>query len=143
MPTVYRAMKKAEDGFPSVENGARGLGVREPPSAHADIDVDAAGNVVVNGRGMSVARHWRDLPTHRIPERLDNGEVGATGPNSDYCWKLGQGGFSPAAVGNRLVLALKPGSTTRGNVAPSAVVSLGQFQSDLAATRPGWTVDER
>ena len=91
---------------------------------------------------MSVAWHWRDLPTHRIPERLDDGEVGATGHNSDCCWKFGQGSFSVATVADGLVLALKQGSTIRGNVVPSATVSLGQFQSDLAATRLGWTVDE-
>ena len=86
MPTIYRAMKRGESGFPLVEKSSRGLGVREPPSEHADVDVDAVGNVVLNDRGMSVARHWRDLPTHRIPERLDDGAVGATGPNSDRCW---------------------------------------------------------
>lgn len=104
--------------------------------------MDASGNVVLNGRGMSVARHWRDLPAHRIPERLDDGELGATGPDSDCCWRLGDGEFAPGPIAERLVLAKKQTSTVRGNIVSSVVVPLSQFQNDLAGTRLGWNVDE-
>src|SRR5437868_2367489 len=85
MPKLYRAMKKADDDLPVVEPSARGLGVREPPSPNADVDTDANGMVILNGRGMSVTRHWRDLPYYRIPKRLDDGSNGAAGSNSDCC----------------------------------------------------------
>jgi hypothetical protein len=142
MPCIYRAMKKADDDLPVVEPGARGLGVRQPPSPYADVDVDSDGNVVLNGQGMSVARHWRDLPKHRIPERLDDGEIGAIGSNLDYCWKMGDGPFQRAPIAEGLELIPKKDDTTRGNVAPIRSVSLAQFQSHLGSTRNRWVVDE-
>jgi hypothetical protein len=142
VPTVYRAMRKAEDGFPIVAPHALGLSVREPLSPNADVDVDESGNVAMNGRGMSVAKHWRDLPKHRVPVRLDDGEQGAVGPNSNFCWRFGEGEFRASELTARLALAMKKGSTTTGNIVPTAPVPLRQFQSDLAATREGWVVDE-
>ena len=38
MPTVFRSMKAAADGFPIVGDQAKELGVRVPPNPHADID---------------------------------------------------------------------------------------------------------
>src|SRR4051812_42055400 len=131
MPTIFRAMKRAEDNLPVVEPNAKGLGVREPPSLHADVDVDDQGNVVSKLKGMSVARHWRDLPTHRIPERLDDGLIGATGPNAICCWRMGDGGFLPGPVAHGLELVHKQHDSTRGNIVPSGIVSLAQFQADL------------
>ena len=64
------------------------------------------------------------------------------GPNADCCWKLGDGEFERGPIAERLVLTMKNNSTTRGNVVPSVSASLSQFQSDLAATRDGWCVDE-
>jgi hypothetical protein len=142
MPTTYRAMKMAADKLPVVGPFALGLGVREPSWPHADVDVDALGYVVLNGKGMSVARHWRDLPRHRIPERLDDGVLGAIGPNSNFCWKMGQGAFSAQAVAPGLDLVLKPHELSRGNIVANRAVTLPQFQNDLAATRNQWAVDE-
>jgi hypothetical protein len=142
MPTIFRAMKRADDNLPVVERSARGLGVRQPPSPHADVDVDGHGNVVLNLKGTSVARHWRDLPPHRIPERLDDGEIGATGPNTDRCWRTGDGGFIPGLIAKGLELVHKQHDPTRGNVVPSGIVPLAQFQDDLGATRSQWVVDE-
>ena len=51
MPLVFRAMKRDEDGLPTVERSASGLGIRPG----TDVDVDARGNAVVNGKGMSVS----------------------------------------------------------------------------------------
>ncbi len=142
MPTVYRSMKRAADGLPVLESSARGLGVREPPAPDADIDVDAAGNVERNGKGMSVARNWRDLPRHRIPKRLNNGQEGGLGPNSNFCWRYGDGPFAPGLLAVGLELVLKPHDPTKGNVVPSLAVPLTHYQADLEATRDGWVVDE-
>lgn len=79
MPTIYRSMKHAADGLPVVGSNARELGVRIPPSPHADIDLDAAGHVIRNGRGMSVVAHWRDLLAHLVPKRLVPRFPGACG----------------------------------------------------------------
>lgn len=142
MPTIYRAMKRGDDGLPLVQASARGLGVRLPPSLDADIDLDENGMVLLNGRGMSVASHWRNLPRHRIPMRLRDDENGALGSNTSFCWKFGSGAFQPGAVSDRLLLIMKPHDQDRGNVVPSEAVSVQQFQVDLAATRDRWTVDE-
>jgi len=137
-------MKMAQDGFPAAEPPARGLGIREPgqEGVKADIDVDSDGLVVLNERGMSVARGWRDLPPHRIPRRMDDGEIGARGPDKDCVWCLGQGEFLPGPVSRALLLAIKIHNTSSGNVVPAQRVTVAQFLMDLAATRKDWSVDE-
>ena len=50
MPQVFRAMRKDDDGFPTLEQLASALGVRPG----VDIDLDPQGNVLVNKMGMSV-----------------------------------------------------------------------------------------
>lgn len=139
---IYRSMKRAPDGLPAVEAGARGLGVRSPPADKADVDVDGGGMIVMNGRGISVAAHWRHLPTHRIPERLDDGILGASGKNGDCCWRTGEGSFQPGRVTGALGLALKGHDPKKGNVVPTERASLAAFQAHLAATRPAWEIDE-
>ena len=142
MPSICRSMKGDLDGFPTVEDSARGLGVRGPASPHGDVDLDPSGNVLLNLRGMSVAQHWRDLPRHRIPERLDDGEIGAIGPNSDRCWRMGEGRFLPGPIASNLSLALKSHDPKRGNVVPNALISLDEFRVRLATMRSHWVVDE-
>ncbi len=142
MPKIYRAMKGATDNLPVVEPSARSLGVRVPPSPRADVDIDSNGCVIRNQKGMSVAKQWRDLPRHRIPERLDDGELGAIGPNSDRCWKMGTGLFQPGEVSADLDLVIKSHDPAKGNVVPNQTIPLAQFQAALAATRDQWVVDE-
>jgi hypothetical protein len=72
MPTVFRSMKAAADGLPVVGDQSKELGVRVPPNRYADIEVDDAGMVVLNGLGLSVVSNWRDLPDHLIPVRLSS-----------------------------------------------------------------------
>lgn len=55
MPTVFRVMRKDADDLPTVNQTS--LGVRPG----RDVDLDAQNNVLVNGKGMSVAPHWRDI----------------------------------------------------------------------------------
>jgi len=57
-------MKKDADDLPTVS--ATSLGVRPGK----DVDLDAQNNVLVNGKGMSVAPNWREINIHRIPKRL-------------------------------------------------------------------------
>jgi hypothetical protein len=136
MPLVFRAMKKDGDGLPTVEQSASGLGIRPG----IDIDEDAQGNVIVNGKGMSVSPGWRALPLHRIPKRLRGQVRGARGSDSTYCFKAGEGPFQqePFAEG----LTREPDSATHGCIAPAQPVPLRQYESDLAATRAAWLVDE-
>ena len=63
---MFRVMREDKDGLPNVAPSATGLGVR----TGVDIDLDPHGNVVVNGKGMSVNPGWRNAPLFRIPERL-------------------------------------------------------------------------
>jgi hypothetical protein len=59
MPTIYRSMKRAEDGLPIVGSNSKELGVRVLPNPNVDVDLDGNGHVITNGKGMSVAEHWR------------------------------------------------------------------------------------
>lgn len=142
MPTIFRTMKRAEDGLPVVGSNARELGVRVPPNPSADIDLDANDRVLLNGKGLSVARNWRNLLPHLIPKRLRSLFAGAAGSNTLACYKTGTGVFAAGAFGNNLNLVLKNGNPQAGNIVPSQSVHRDKFQSDLAATRNQWTVDE-
>jgi hypothetical protein len=143
MPTVYRSMKAAADGLPVVGDRSKELGVRVPPNPHADVDVDPNTNLVVlNQRGMSVAANWRNLLPHLIPARLSALVPRATGSGDLKCYRLGDGPFVPGPLADGLELVPKPGSSNLGNVVPSMAVSVAQFQTDLAATRTQWVVDE-
>ncbi len=136
MPVVFRAMKRSEDGFPTVEQTGSGLGVRPG----FDIDLDFQGNVEVNGKGMSVAPTMRSMPIFRIPKRLRDKVPGARGSADTFCFRTGTGPFHEGefAAGLNLV----PDSQTHGCVTPAQSVPLGQYESDLAATRGDWQVDE-
>jgi hypothetical protein len=142
MPTIYRAMKQADDGQPEVGSDSKQLGVRIAPNPNADIDLDEKGAVILNGKGMSVADNWRRLLPHLIPKRLKRIFSGAAGSNRLACFCLGQGPFSPGLLNSRLSLVLKDHDVHAGNVVPAQAVSERQFQVDLAATRGEWTIDE-
>ncbi len=116
--------------------------MRVPPKLNPDIDLDETGNVILNGKGMSVAQNWRRLLPHLVPKRLKPIFAGATGSNSIACFRFGQGPFLPGALNARLALASKTHDIHSGNVVPAGTVPEGEFQSDLAATRDDWTIDE-
>lgn len=136
MPTVFRSMLVAADGLPVVAPTASGLGVRPG----VDVDADARGVVAVNGKGMSVAPAWRDLPVFRIPKRLADRMPRASGSDKLACFRFGAGAFGPGPFAPGL--ALIPDSPKHGCVAPAAPVPLVQYAGDLAATRAAWTIDE-
>ena len=136
MPRVYRAMRSDGDGCPRIEATAAGLGVR----VGVDVEVDAGGIVVLDGKGMSVSPDWRDLPLHRIPERLKAEVPDARGSNRSSCFRYGIGPFLRGAFADDLTL--EPDSSSHGTVAPSRPMSLPEYQAALAMTRTGWVVDE-
>jgi hypothetical protein len=142
MPTVFRSMKRADDGLPTVGSGSKELGVRVPPNLNADIDLDQNDHVVQNGRGMSVAANWRDLLAHLVPKRLRPLFPGAAGANSLTCYKMGSGAFAAGAFTDDLDLHPKKGNLRAGNIVPQRSVHRDQFQADLAATRSQWAADE-
>ena len=110
---------------------------------NTDITV-AGGNVVLDGKGMSVVRGWRDLDFTRIPKRLHHIVPGATGANNTSCFTMGTGPFQNGPVVNGLELILDVGQppVTHGVVAPTQVVPLVQYLADLANTRAAWQIDE-
>lgn len=134
MPRVFRVMKMDLDGLPSV--GHTSLGVRP----EVDVDIDSQNNVQVNGKGMSVAPNWRDINVNRIPKRLRPLLPGAGGSNNTFCFRMGHGDFVQGRFANGLTL--EPDSATHGNVAPAGIISIAEYQLDLAATRPDWQKDE-
>jgi hypothetical protein len=140
MPRIYRAMKRDADGQPVVDDSGRGLGVRIPPRRPADVDLETQGRVLLNGKGMSVSPAWRQLPPHLIPQRLKGLFPRARGSDQLHCFAMGQGGFQdgPLVRGLRLVVT----DPDHGHVATEALVLLGDYQADLAATRDSWTIDE-
>lgn len=136
MPLVFRIMRRDPDGLPTVQQSSSALGVRPG----VDVSIDAHGDVVVNGEGMSVNPNWRDASILRIPKRLRNLMPGATGSNSHCCFRAGSGPFHQGKFADGLML--EPDSATHGNIAPAEVAPLARFETDLAATRAAWLVDE-
>lgn len=142
MATIYRSMKRADDDLPVVGSNARELGVRVPPNPNADVDLDDQGNVILNGKGMSVAENWRNLPPHLVPRRLRPLLSTAAGSNQLSCYRLGDGPFQAGPISDRLMLVLKAHDPRSGNVVPCGSKQVQEFQDDLAATRSDWSIDE-
>ncbi len=141
VPKVYRVMKRdSVDGLPVVGSTSSELGVRPG----VDIAVDASGDVVLDGSGMSVVPGWRVLDDTRIPKRLRSIRPGASGPNSIASYTLGDGPFSRGVVAAGLELIPDGDSNPvkHGVVAPLQVAPLTQYQTDLGNTRADWQIDE-
>jgi hypothetical protein len=141
-PKVYRAMKRdPADNLPVVgSTSSSELGARPG----VDIRVNAAGNVAVDGSGMSVVPGWRNLQIYRIPKRLKDIVPGAKGANSTSCFTIGVGPFQNGVVANGLELIPDLGKAPvfHGVIAPIQVVPLAQYQTDLENTRAAWQIDE-
>jgi len=128
-------MRKDEDGLPTVGRSASELGARPG----VDIDV-VDGDVLSNGKGMSVSPAWREISILRIPKRLREKVSGARGSNNTYCFRYGEGPFQDGPLAPGLVLARD--SSTHGCVTPAKQIPLETYEGDLAATRAGWQIDE-
>ncbi len=136
VPKVFRAMKCDPSGkAPLVEASARGLGVRPTDLAPCEL-----GLAHPCRGGMSVAPRLIDLPPWRVPERLGHVVEGASGPDADCVWVLGEGQFltGPLSQG----LALRVTSARHGVVEPDEKRPYKQYESHLAATASLWTVGE-
>jgi len=70
---------------------------------------------------------------------------GATGANSTACFRLGVGPFQNGVIAEGLELIPDQGQAAplHGVIAPVQVVSLDQYQTDLANTRADWRIDEK
>lgn len=136
MPLVFRIMRQDADGGPTVARSSSALGIRPG----GDIDLDANGSVIANGKGMSVSPAWRDISILRIPKRLRTIVPGARGSNNTFCFRAGAGSFQhgPFAAG----LELTPDSTKHGCISPAQSVLLVQYENDLVSTRSLWRIDE-
>jgi len=148
MPTIYRSMLADRDR-PIIGNAATALGVRLPPDPKPDVSVNADGTVSPRTGGMSVAPSWRHLPVWRIPRRLSTkfldarGIQGASGSNNLVCWRLGEGPFAEAPIGDRLLFRPDPDRPdSHGFVEPLAQLPLTEYQAALANTRDQWQRDE-
>jgi hypothetical protein len=135
MPKIHRSMKE-DDGKPVVEASNKGLGVR----VSVDLDVDGDGKVILNGKGMSVAPAWRDLPPHLVSKRLRSKFPDARGSPHLRCFTMGEGPFQDGPVADGL--DLKRDTPKHGVIVPRVSVPLDQYQSDLANTRDHWVIDE-
>ncbi len=141
MPKIYRTMRKADDGKPVVDATGKGLGVRgEPVNGVVDVDLDQDDKVILNGKGLSVAPTWRDLPIFLISKRLKDKFPGARGASDLYCFVHGTGPFADGAVADGLDLQVD--TLIHGVVVPRVAVPLNQYQLDLARTRDEWVIDE-
>ena len=135
-------IKDTTDGDrPLVGEKSKCLGVRSS-GQYADVNLDSRGNVILNRKGLSVSEDWRTLKPHLIPIELDDGLNGACGKGmAVFVHGQSTGPFTEGAVSNELELCFKDETTTAGNVCPISLVSLEQYQSDLAATQPDWVID--
>ena len=113
MPLVYRAMRIDEDGFPTVERSASGLGVRPG----VDVDV-VGGDVLVNGMGMSVSPAWRMISILRIPKRSETKSPGLGGRTTPIVSGTARAPFRPGPLQQdstwSLILPLTGASLRRG-----------------------------
>jgi hypothetical protein len=135
-------MKMNSEGKPLIGSNARCLGVRVGAAEDDDINPKDDGTVEPNEtEGMSVAPGWRLLMHWRIPRRLNgHGVAEATGPDSNYCWKMGTGEFVDGALTSQL--RLKVTSVSHGAVQPVKRVQLSEYVTALEATQPQWIIDE-
>ena len=139
MPLIYRAMLR-DGNKPKVGPTKKTLGVKPGSGLHDDIAPDGHGNVSAGGGGMSVSTAWRDLPAHRIPERLKPRCAKAAGNNNYTCWRMGDGPFENGDVTDALVLSVD--RMVHGTVEPAFVMLLEKFQQALAETQDRWSIDE-
>jgi hypothetical protein len=135
MPLIYRVMTRDGDK-PMVGNTARALGVRLPPSSHADIKVNDDGTVEPGGGGMSVSPRLERLPKHRVPKRLRHRVPKASGFDSDSCWYMGSGSFADGPIAPGLMLRLE--GREHGLVEPESRMPLADYLAALASTCDQW-----
>ena len=145
MPRIVRPMfsDTADPQRPAVGITKSCLGVRTTGTMQ-DVDLDAGGKVILNCKGLSVSKDWRDLPDFLIPPHLEDELNGASGKVGTrvFVHEVVKGPFAQGPVAKGLELFYKVGNTAAGIVCPTACVLLAQYQADLAATKFNWIIDE-
>lgn len=119
MRLLFRSMK-ADNGHPAIESSARGLGVR----VGVDVQPDASGDVGPGG-GMSVAP---DDPLLLAGYRRPK-EFGGSG--RDPVWEIRAADLPTATA---FVLT----SPDHGQIEPSSVMPLEDYQRGLESTQEAW-----
>jgi len=133
-------------GRPRIGNDTCELGVRPPGHpVNADVNVDASGNVMLDGGGMSVfpsivPADLKRIPKRLIPVRLAGKVPGAAGDDDMKIWMTGTGAFASGPM--TPTLALNVTGRSHGTICPAHAMSLNDLQTNLATTQPDWTVEE-
>jgi hypothetical protein len=130
-----------EEDRPEVGAQRNQLGVRIDPPSEADVHPEPyPDGEVTQGKGMSVAPHWKDLRPFLIPKRLRGIVADARGSNDLVIWRHGEGRFHASRITENLAL----GSVTskHGQVEPTHTMPVATFQDALAATSGDWQRDE-
>jgi hypothetical protein len=145
MPLMYRSMEIDADGMPKTGRSAKHLGVRILGD-YRDIDVDEAGYVLLNAKGMSVAPEAKYLYPGLVRKDLWHIVEGARANNPNLrIWRIGAGAFVEAEITPELVLKpdqpLKP-ERPHGVIAPAKIMTVADYEQALADTRPSWVIDE-
>lgn len=143
MPRMFRVMLKDSDGHPKIQDDD-GLGVRYSDDKRGvrEVKIDAEGKVVINDKGMSVFRHWEDIPLTRKPERLGGA---SRGDQDAYCFRLGEGKWESGIIllGKLDLLAPnRPAFPNHGVVRPLIPRTLAEYRALLAETQNDWILDE-
>jgi hypothetical protein len=118
-------MKKQDNGLPRLKNSQDGLGVRLK-GPHADIQVDAAGNVAPGAGGMSVNPSIRAVPDHLKPPEHDGHAARFT------VFVIDEASFGPN-------LAVVQDREDHANVEPAAPCPADDYVAALRSTRPHWS----
>lgn len=128
---LFRAMAAELDGSPSVARSARALGIRTAlefsNGGEPDVTVTADDDIILPGTGgMSVAPvDPVNLPPFRRPPLFG-------GKGKDPVWEIDAAELGPE-------LQFRQDRPKHGLIEPARPMTLKEFESALAATRPRWT----
>jgi hypothetical protein len=145
MARFFRVML-ADGDRPMIGDRKNMLGVRVGAPPRGDVELTVEKKVIPGTGGMSVVRHWLDLPHFLIPPRLAHllsrttQRRAASGNDNARCWRMGGGEFENSRVNDQLLLRID--SQKHGLVEPINEVPIDSFQADLAETRDAWKIDE-
>jgi hypothetical protein len=122
---------------PMLGTSSRTLGIRLPPSKHADIsELNEDGTIEPGKGGLSVSPGIGDLPKFLVPNRLGNVAPGAKGDDNDICWSIGTGPFASGPVNDWLTLRVD--RPNHGLIEPAYRMPVTEFVAAIAATRDHW-----
>ncbi len=131
---------------PVIGDSATKLGVRE-----IDLAPDEEGNAQPGQGGISVVSSIAGLrrrvakgvfSPNMVPQRLsDLGKVpGAMGPPTLHLFRIGEGGFEPGLLTERLLLA--PDHNDHGTIQPASKMPYEEYKQAIAETRNQWVSGE-